>query len=60
MNCKFFLINMLIFRAKMFHSEISIVRFKADRLLGGGFGRGIRREHLDAEVAETHRAMIAL
>jgi hypothetical protein len=33
MNCKLFVINMLTFSAKMFLSEISIVRFKSDRLL---------------------------
>jgi len=33
MKCKFFVINMLSFSAKMSLSEISIVRFKTDRLL---------------------------
>ena len=33
MNCKFFVVNMLTFNVKIFHSEISILRFKSDKLI---------------------------
>jgi len=32
MNCKFFVVNMLTFNVKIFHSEISILRFKSEGL----------------------------